>query len=407
MNSLATASPDELLQLASRARRGCVVFDRHPLPLGCSPSEGRVGLEQESLSDAVALHIDRRVHYTGQVDEVARWVSQGAKSFESVGTAAEWLGAVLSPSPTQTSPLFIDPLELADRVGQEIVGQRLALETIARASSRHLARLHPRRPLSILMVGPTGVGKTLAADELVAALREITHRAWPFERLDMTELSEAHSVAKLHGSPPGYVGYRDQTPLVETLRQSRESLVLFDEIEKAHPKVFLSIMNLLDAGRFQASDGGTPIDARQGIMLFTSNVATDNLLHAIDNLGQEPTQLQIDEAGRRHLRNHGVPPELVGRLTHVCVFMPLSAEELRHVALASIDRVAVSYGLTLNRVAPEVVEQIVAASASSGAGVRGLEYAVDAMFGDVFVAARRDGLTEGALNLTQGQPCIA
>ena len=396
-------------ELEHRALRQCVVFKHHPLPLGCQPRRGRVGIELVDGPSVALLHVDRSVRYRGRDPEVEEWTTAGTRSFGNFRAAVEWLDQKLmqEEAATPKSAMFIDASALFDAVAVEVIGQDVALRVSCRAAARHLARVEPRRPLTLLYTGPTGVGKTSAAQALAAALRSKTGQPWPFVRLDMSEMGEQHSVSKILGAPPGYVGYRDESQLVTTLREQPRSVVLFDEIEKAHPSVFTAMMNLLDAGRLAGHGDRFRIDARQAIFVLTSNVASDELLERLDGLCDGADLLAIDDLGRAHLRRQGVPPELVGRITHVCPFRPLGRNARREIAYSTVQRVAETYGVQLTDIDAAALDVVETAALASGAGVRGMEYAIDAMLGDLVVRARRDGKTGAALTAVDGVLLLA
>jgi ATP-dependent Clp protease ATP-binding subunit ClpB len=222
-------------------------------------------------------------------------------------------------------------LKLEDELGERVVGQRLAVSAVANAVRRSRAGLgDPNRPTgSFIFLGPTGVGKTETARALAEFLFD-DERA--MIRLDMSEYMEKHSVARLIGAPPGYVGYEEGGQLTESVRRRPYSVVLFDEIEKAHPDVFNVLLQILDDGRLTDSQGRT-VDFRNTVIIMTSNIGSQIIVEsaqAAPQLGDrpdDPVWVRVDQRVRDELRNH-FRPEFLNRVDDIIVFRPLSREDL-------------------------------------------------------------------------------
>lgn len=217
-------------------------------------------------------------------------------------------------------------LRLGEQLHRRVVGQEAAVDAVADAVLRARAGLaDPARPTgSFIFLGPTGVGKT----ELCKALAEALFDAEAnMVRLDMSEYMEKHSVSRLIGAPPGYVGYDEGGQLTEAVRRKPYSVVLFDEIEKAHPDVFNTLLQLLDDGRLTDSQGRT-VDFRNCIVIMTSNIASGMLLEGIDkagNLAQGARTAALEEL-RRHFR-----PEFLNRVDEIVLFTPLTQSQIARI----------------------------------------------------------------------------
>eukprot|EP00931_Biecheleriopsis_adriatica_P015929 TRINITY_DN11916_c0_g1_i3.p1 TRINITY_DN11916_c0_g1~~TRINITY_DN11916_c0_g1_i3.p1 ORF type:complete len:885 (-),score=235.23 TRINITY_DN11916_c0_g1_i3:185-2839(-) len=217
-------------------------------------------------------------------------------------------------------------LELENELKSRVVGQEEAAEAVARAVLRSAAKLSRRnQPTgSFLFAGPTGVGKTELAKVLSAELFDSEKR---MVRFDMSEYMEQHAVSRLIGAPPGYVGHDEGGQLTEALRRHPYSVVLFDEMEKAHPQVLNVLLQLLDDGRITDSQGRT-VDCTNCVVIMTSNIGSEHLMAAV-NAGDaqlETAKARVLAAVRQTLR-----PELLNRLDDVVVFNPLTAGVLRQV----------------------------------------------------------------------------
>ncbi|MBA8824679.1 ATP-dependent Clp protease ATP-binding subunit ClpC [Saccharopolyspora lacisalsi] len=214
-------------------------------------------------------------------------------------------------------------LDLERQLAKRVIGQEAAVRSVAEAVRRARAGLaDPERPVgSFLFLGPTGVGKTELARALAHALFSDADR---MVRLDMGEFQEKHTVSRLIGAPPGYVGYGEAGQLTDKVRRQPYSVVLLDEVEKAHPDVFNTLLQLLDAGRLTDAQGRL-VDFRNTVVIMTSNIGADRVL----NTGATSDQAAVEvlDQLRAHFR-----PEFINRIDDVIVFHALGSAELREIA---------------------------------------------------------------------------
>jgi len=225
-------------------------------------------------------------------------------------------------------------LRMEERLHARVVGQDEAISAVANAMRRARAGLQdPNRPLgSFIFLGPTGVGKTELARALAEFLFDDEHA---MIRIDMSEYQEKHTVSRLIGAPPGYVGYEESGQLTEAVRRRPYSVVLFDEIEKAHPEVLNVMLQLLDDGRLTDGKGRT-VDFKNSVVIMTSNVGSHFIAEAAlrDTMARTQGEHQLDEGTRRQvleaLREH-FRPEFLNRIDEIIVFHALTREEMRHI----------------------------------------------------------------------------
>ena len=217
-------------------------------------------------------------------------------------------------------------LRLDEILHERVIGQDEAVQLVADAVIRARSGIKDaRRPIgSFIFLGPTGVGKTELAKTLAATLFDSEDS---LVRIDMSEYQERHTVSRLLGAPPGYVGYDEGGQLTEAVRRKPYSVVLFDEIEKAHSDVFNTLLQLLDDGRLTDAQGRT-VDFRNTVVIMTSNIGSHHLLDGISAAGEIKPDARDAVMGdlRRHFR-----PEFLNRLDDIVLFKPLQLEEIEHI----------------------------------------------------------------------------
>jgi ATP-dependent Clp protease ATP-binding subunit ClpB len=218
-------------------------------------------------------------------------------------------------------------LQMEDRLHERVVGQDEAIDVVASALRRSRAGLQdPDKPIgTFLFLGPTGVGKT----ELARALAEFmfdTQEA--MIRIDMSEYMEKHSVSRLVGAPPGYVGYEEGGQLTEAVRRRPYAVILFDEIEKAHPDVFNTLLQVMDDGRLTDGQGRT-VDFKNTVLIMTSNI----------RVGGEPESPEVSETELRGVLLQSFKPEFVNRLDDIVRFHSLTREQISEIVDLQVARV--------------------------------------------------------------------
>ena len=226
-------------------------------------------------------------------------------------------------------------LKLGDRLHERVVGQNEAVDAVAEAVLRSRAGLSDQnQPLgSFLFLGPTGVGKTELAKALAVELFDDEKH---IVRIDMSEYMESHSVSRLIGAPPGYVGYDEGGQLTEAVRRRPYSVVLFDEVEKAHPQVFNALLQVLDEGHL--TDGqGRRVNFKNTVVIMTSNLGAEYLLAGVTPGGEfmEGTRKQVMDIVRSHFR-----PEFLNRLNDIVIFSPLTRKNLKGIITLQVARIA-------------------------------------------------------------------
>ncbi|MBI0297188.1 ATP-dependent chaperone ClpB [Streptomyces sp. PRKS01-29] len=266
-------------------------------------------------------------------------------------------------------------LRMEDELGKRLIGQTEAVRAVSDAVRRTRAGIaDPDRPTgSFLFLGPTGVGKTELAKALADFLFD-DERA--MVRIDMSEYGEKHSVARLVGAPPGYVGYEEGGQLTEAVRRRPYSVVLLDEVEKAHPEVFDILLQVLDDGRLTDGQGRT-VDFRNTILVLTSNLGSQYLMDPL--LGEEEKKQSVLETVRSSFK-----PEFLNRLDDLVVFSALSGPELARIAelqIAGLARRLADRRLTLD-VTPAALEWLAEEGNDPAYGARPLRRLIQTAIGD-------------------------
>jgi ATP-dependent Clp protease ATP-binding subunit ClpB len=217
-------------------------------------------------------------------------------------------------------------LRLDEILHERVIGQEEAVRLVSDAIVRARSGIKdPRRPIgSFIFLGPTGVGKTELAKALAQALFDTEEN---MIRLDMSEYQERHTVSRLVGAPPGYIGYDEGGQLTEAVRRKPYSVVLFDEIEKAHPDVFNTLLQVLDDGRLTDAQGRN-VDFRNTVIIMTSNIGSEHLLEGATADGEikPDARDQVMEGLRRHFR-----PEFLNRIDDIVLFKPLTEPEIERI----------------------------------------------------------------------------
>jgi ATP-dependent Clp protease ATP-binding subunit ClpB len=316
--------------------------------------EARVHAEQATRSGDLGRAAEITYGTIPQLEKKMREAEQQLASKQSGGTrflheevtaediaevVARWTGIpVARMMESERERLTKLETELADRV----IGQREAVVAVANAVRRSRAGLQdPNRPIgSFIFLGPTGVGKTETARALAEFLFDDENA---MVRIDMSEYMEKHAVARLIGAPPGYVGFEEGGQLTEAVRRRPYSVILFDEIEKAHPDVFNILLQILDDGRLTDSQGRT-VDFRNTVIIMTSNIGSQYIL---EQTGQDwaVVEAQVLAALRQHFR-----PEFLNRVDDVIVFRPLGTEEIGRIIdlqLVRLEKLLADRRLTL------------------------------------------------------------
>ncbi|RTZ67520.1 MAG: ATP-dependent Clp protease ATP-binding subunit, partial [Aquificaceae bacterium] len=249
---------------------------------------------------------------------------------------SEWTGIPVSKLKEEEKQKL---LKLEEQLHKRVVGQDHAVKAVAEAIRRARAGLKdPKRPIaSFMFLGPTGVGKT----ELAKALAELLFGDEDaMIRLDMSEFKEEHSVAKLIGAPPGYVGYEEGGKLTEAVRRKPYSVILLDEIEKAHPRVFDLFLQVLDDGRLTDSKGRT-VDFRNTVIIMTSNVGSQYLLNIPLDADEETLNKEFEKAKEKVLEELKLRfrPEFLNRIDEIITFKPLTMKELLQIVDLLVKRI--------------------------------------------------------------------
>lgn len=274
---------------------------------------------------------------------------------------------------------------LEEVLATRVIGQEEAVRAVANAVRRSRAGLQdPNRPIgSFIFLGPTGVGKTETARALAEFLFD---NEQAMVRIDMSEYMEKHAVARLIGAPPGYVGFEEGGQLTEAIRRRPYSVVLFDEIEKAHPDVFNILLQILDDGRLTDSQGRT-VDFRNTVIIMTSNIGSTYILeHTGDD--RAVIEAQVTNALRQHFR-----PEFLNRVDDIIIFRPLGKTEIEHIInlqLKRLENLLSDRKLTLE-LTPEAREVLATEGYDPAFGARPLKRAIQRLLQNPLALAVLEG----------------
>ena len=291
---------------------------------------------------------------------------------------------------------------LEDVLKKHIIGQDEAVNAISAAIRRSRVQISPRRhPASFIFVGPTGTGKT----ELVRVLsQELFDTPETLIRLDMSEFMEKHSVSKIIGSPPGYVGYDEAGQLTEKVRRRPYSVLLFDEIEKAHPDVLNILLQILDEGRITDAHGRT-VNFENTVIVMTSNAGSDRRENA---LGFNKTAADMNREKVMKALGEFLRPEFLSRIDEVIVFRPLDVEDYKSIAALMLDEYVSSLGekgITLTYT-PEVCAYLAEKSIHGQSGARDLRNNIRRMVEDklaMILVEQGEGAVSGVGLTMEGQ----
>lgn len=294
-------------------------------------SEIQIAQRNYDLNKAAELQYGRLPELKKQLEEEEECVAKEDRSMVRESVTEDEIAKIISrwtgiPVAKLTESERNKTLHLDKILHERVVGQDEAVELVTESIIRSKAGIKdPSKPIgSFLFLGPTGVGKTELAKALAESLFDNEQN---IVRIDMSEYMEKHSVARLIGAPPGYVGYEEGGQLTEAVRRKPYSVVLFDEIEKAHPDVFNILLQVLDDGRITDSKGKT-VDFKNTILIMTSNIGSSYLLEGIDEDGNIKPEAQ--DMVMNDLKNH-FRPEFLNRLDETIMFKPLTKANITNI----------------------------------------------------------------------------
>src|SRR6266566_3594785 len=322
-----------------------------------------------------------------EVQKNAKYLKQEVDADDIAEIVSKWTGIPVSKM-LESERARLTHLE--DELSRRVIGQPEALAAVANAVRRARAGLQdPNRPTgSFIFLGPTGVGKTETARALAEFLFD-DEKA--LVRLDMSEYMEKHAVARMIGAPPGYVGYEEGGQLTEAIRRRPYSVVLFDEIEKAHPDVFNVLLQILDDGRLTDSQGRT-VDFRNTVLIMTSNIGSQYILET-GTQNWEQVETKVLELLRQTFR-----PEFLNRVDDVIIFRPLSSQDIAKIVdlqIKRVERLVAERKLRLE-VTPAAKQLIVAEGYDPVYGARPLKRAIQRLVQNPLAMAVLEGqYTEG------------
>ncbi len=322
----------------SAGQRYTEELDRARMELDRAERDGDWGRASE-LKYGVIPDLEKKLEGAAQVHE-RNLINEEVTEDDIAGIVSRWTGI---PVDKMLEGEREKLLSMEENLGRRVVGQDEALKAVSNAVRRSRAGLQdPRRPIgSFLFLGPTGVGKT----ELTKALAEfLFDDDSALIRLDMSEYMEKHSVARMIGAPPGYVGYEEGGALTESVRRRPYQVVLFDEIEKAHPDVFNVLLQVLDDGRLTDGQGRT-VDFSNTVLIMTSNLGAEYLVEQKEGEESEAVREQVMDVVRRSFR-----PEFLNRLDEILLFRRLSREQMAGIVdiqLKGLEKLLQTRGIQL------------------------------------------------------------
>ncbi len=360
---------------------------------------GRAAEVQYSEIPAAQADIEKAEERLAALQSEGKFLKEEVTDDDIAEVVAEWTGIPVTRLMDSERKRLAG---LEALLGKRVIGQDKALSAVARAVRRARAGIQdPNRPIgSFLFLGPTGVGKTETARALAEFLFN-DERA--MVRIDMSEYMEAHAVSRLVGAPPGYVGYDEGGQLTEAVRRRPHAVILFDEVEKAHPRVFNIFLQVLDDGRLTDGQGRT-VDFRNTVIIMTSNIAGPEILARAEGIAASrpeddgPAQpdsgawREVEEMVHSRLKEH-FRPEFLNRVDDVVVFKPLSPSELEEIVDIQLQRVAklaATQDVTLN--VSGAAKKVIAREGYDPAfGARPLKRAVQRLVQDPLAMALLDG----------------
>jgi ATP-dependent Clp protease ATP-binding subunit ClpB len=342
-------------------------------------------LRELTAEQDAAVREDAAEAATGVAKKRSRMLKEEVDEEDVAAIVSKWTGIPVSKMLEGEMQKLV---QMEDRLRERVVGQDEALSAVANAIRRSRAGLSdPKRPIgSFIFLGPTGVGKTETARALAEFLFDDESA---MVRIDMSEYMEKHAVARLIGAPPGYVGYDEGGQLTEAVRRRPYAVVLFDEIEKAHPDVFNVLLQVLDDGRLTDSKGRT-VDFKNTVLIMTSNVGASQLstAWAQGEEGFEEAKARVMDELRKHFR-----PEFLNRVDDIVVFRPLGDEQLAHIVdlrLKDLEKLLADRKITLE-MTEGARQAIFKAGYDRAYGARPLKRAIQRLVQDKLAVKILDG----------------